>query len=48
MDYHIKILNLIKIKKISYASVLNLRKFVEVQTPLRYCLKIVSTPVLRI
>jgi hypothetical protein len=27
---------------------LNLRKSVEVQTPLRHCLKIVSTPVLKI
>jgi hypothetical protein len=35
-------------KKISYASVLNLRKFVEVQTPLRHCLKILSTLVLKI
>jgi hypothetical protein len=30
-------------KKNSYASVLNLRKFVEVETQLRHCLKIVST-----
>jgi hypothetical protein len=30
-------------KKISYASVLDLGKFVEVQTPLRYYLKILST-----
>jgi hypothetical protein len=35
-------------KKICYASVLNLRKFVEVQTPLRHCLKILSTLVLKI
>jgi hypothetical protein len=34
--------------KISYAYVLNLRKFVEVQTPVRHCLKIVSTLVLKI
>jgi hypothetical protein len=35
-------------KKISYAFVLNLRKFVEVQTSLGHCLKILSTPVLKI
>ena len=35
-------------KKISYAFVLNLRKFVEVQTQLRHCLKILSTPVYNI
>jgi hypothetical protein len=35
-------------KKISYASVLNFKKIEEVQTPLRHCLKIVSTPVLKI
>jgi hypothetical protein len=35
-------------KKNSYASVLDLRKFVEVQTQLRYYLKMLSTPVLKI
>jgi hypothetical protein len=35
-------------EKNSYASVLDLRKFVEVQTQLRHCLKIVSTPVYKI
>jgi hypothetical protein len=35
-------------KKNSYASVLDLRKFVEVQTQLSHCLKILSTPVLEI
>jgi hypothetical protein len=30
-------------KKNSYASVLNLIKFVEIQTQLRHCLKILST-----
>jgi hypothetical protein len=40
--------NLFKRAKISYASVLNLRKFVEVQTPFRHCLKILSTLVLKI
>jgi hypothetical protein len=35
-------------KKNSYASVLDLRKFVEVQTQLRHCLKILSTPVYKI
>jgi hypothetical protein len=28
--------------------VLGLRKFVDVQTPFRHCLKIISTPVLKI
>jgi hypothetical protein len=28
--------------------VLNLRKFIDVQTPFRHCLKIVRTPVLKI
>jgi hypothetical protein len=37
-----------KLKKINYASVLNLRKFVDVQTPFRHCLKIVSTPILKV
>jgi hypothetical protein len=27
---------------------LNLRKFVDVQTPIKYCLKIVGTPTLKI
>jgi hypothetical protein len=31
----------------SYVSVLNLRKFVYVQTPFKHCLKIVRTPVLK-
>jgi hypothetical protein len=35
-------------KKNSYAFVLDLRKFVEVQTPLRHYLKILSTPVYKI
>ena len=35
-------------KKNSYASVLDLRKFVEVQTQLRHCLKILSTRVYKI
>jgi hypothetical protein len=35
-------------KKNSYASVLDLKKFVEVQTQLRHCLKILSTPELKI
>jgi hypothetical protein len=35
-------------KKNSYASVLDLRKFVEVQTQLRHYLKILSTPVYKI
>jgi hypothetical protein len=35
-------------KKNSYASVLDLRKFVEVQTQLSHCSKILSTPVLKI
>jgi hypothetical protein len=38
----------LKIKKNSYAFVLDLIKFVEVQTPLRHCLKILSTPVYKI
>jgi hypothetical protein len=37
--------NLIKIRKNSYPSVLDLRKFVEAQTQFRHCLKILSTPV---
>jgi hypothetical protein len=28
--------------------VLGLRKFVDVQTPIRYCLKILDTPVLEV
>jgi hypothetical protein len=36
------------IKENCYASVLNLRKFVDVQTPFKQCLKIVGTPVLKI
>jgi hypothetical protein len=35
-------------KKNSYASVMDLREFVEVQTQLRHCLKILSTLVLKI
>jgi hypothetical protein len=35
-------------EKNSYASMLDLRKFVEVQTQLRHCLKILSTPVYKI
>jgi hypothetical protein len=35
-------------EKNSYASVLDLRKFVEVQTHLRHCLKILSTRVYKI
>jgi hypothetical protein len=35
-------------EKNSYASVLDLRKFVEVQTHLRHCLKILSTPLYKI
>jgi hypothetical protein len=35
-------------KKNSYAFVLDLRKFVEVQTQLKHCLKILSTLVLKI
>ena len=35
-------------EKNSYAYVLDLRKFVEVQTHLRHCLKILSTPVYKI
>jgi hypothetical protein len=34
--------NLIKIKKNSYASVLDLRKFIKVHTQLKHCLKILS------
>jgi hypothetical protein len=33
--------------KISFVSVLNLRKFVDVQIPFKHCLKIVGTPVLK-
>ena len=36
------------IKENCYASVLNLRKFVDVQTPFKHCLKIVGTPSLKI
>jgi hypothetical protein len=35
-------------EKNSYASVLDLRKFVQVQTQLRHYLKIISTPVYKI
>jgi hypothetical protein len=35
-------------KKNSYASVLDLRKFVVVQTQLSHCLKLLSTPVYKI
>jgi hypothetical protein len=35
-------------EKNSYASVLDLRKFVKVQTQLRHYLKILSTPVYKI
>jgi hypothetical protein len=34
--------------KIGYASVLGLKKFVDVHTSIRHCLKIVGTPVLKI
>jgi hypothetical protein len=34
--------------KTSYVSMMNLRKFVDVQTPFKHCLKIVSTLVLEI
>jgi hypothetical protein len=40
--------NPIKIRKNSYASVLNLGKMVGVQTQLRHCLKILRTPVYKI
>jgi hypothetical protein len=40
--------NLIKIMKNSYAYVLDFRKFVEMQTQLRHCFKILSIPIYKI